>query len=174
MTIVRRCLSSYWHLALFLPVNSAMAEPPVLSLPLECIPQKTCFIQNYVDVDPASGVGDYRCGKSSYDGHKGIDFRIRSIAEMRRGVGVLAAARWNRQGGARWYGGPVDTKQRATEIKGRECGNGLVIDHGDGWETQYCHLLKGSLLVKRGDEVTRGQKLGLVGLSGKTAFRMCI
>jgi murein DD-endopeptidase MepM/ murein hydrolase activator NlpD len=36
----------------------------------------------------------------------------------------------------------------------REYGNGVVIRHIDGFETQYCHLAKGSITVKSGDLVT--------------------
>jgi hypothetical protein len=45
-----------------------------------------------------------------------------------------------------------------------------VIEHRDGWSTQYCHMAKGSLRIKPGDDVTAGQPLGLVGLSGDTEF----
>ena len=169
MVVVRRCLSLL-AFGTFMAIQPAMAEPPVLSLPLECIPQKTCFIQNYVDVDPTSGVGDYRCDKSSYDGHKGVDFRILSVAVMRRGVGVLAAAHGKVKAVRDGMQDRLYKKNQEADIKGRECGNGLVLSHGHGWETQYCHMLKGSLTVKKGDQVLRGQKLGLVGLSGKTAF----
>jgi murein DD-endopeptidase MepM/ murein hydrolase activator NlpD len=55
-------------------------------------------------------------------------------------------------------------------IAGREAGNSVVIEHGDGWETQYAHMRKGSVAVRAGDRVTAGQKLGLVGLSGNTEF----
>lgn len=55
-------------------------------------------------------------------------------------------------------------------ITGRECGNGAVVEHGNGWSTQYCHMAKGSLKVKPGDSVNAGQALGLVGLSGNTEF----
>src|SRR5687767_667340 len=55
-------------------------------------------------------------------------------------------------------------------IKGREAGNGVAIDHGNGWETQYSHLRRGSVMVKPGESVRRGQLLGLVGLSGWTEF----
>src|SRR5690606_24678759 len=50
------------------------------------------------------------------------------------------------------------------------CGNGMVIGHGNGWETQYCHLAKGSLAVKPGDAVKAGERIGRVGLSGMTEF----
>ena len=58
----------------------------------------------------------------------------------------------------------------APSVADRECGNGLVIAHEDGWETQYCHLAQGSVRVKQGDRVSAGQPLGKVGLSGKTEF----
>jgi hypothetical protein len=46
----------------------------------------------------------------------------------------------------------------------------VVIDHGNGWETQYCHLARGSLVVKQGDQVAAGAPLARVGLSGNTEF----
>ena len=53
---------------------------------------------------------------------------------------------------------------------GRDCGNGVVIDHDDGWQTQYCHLRRGSVGVTRGQAVARGDRLGVVGMSGRTQF----
>jgi murein DD-endopeptidase MepM/ murein hydrolase activator NlpD len=55
-------------------------------------------------------------------------------------------------------------------IAGKECGNGVVIEHEGGWRTQYCHMAKGSVRVKVGDQLTTGQPIGLVGLSGDTEF----
>lgn len=55
-------------------------------------------------------------------------------------------------------------------IEGVECGNGIVIDLGDGWETQYCHLLRGSVKVRKGQKVDAGTPLGLVGYSGAATF----
>ncbi|MGX1196323.1 murein DD-endopeptidase MepM/ murein hydrolase activator NlpD [Parvibaculum sp. MBR-TMA-1.3b-4.2] len=48
------------------------------------------------------------------------------------------------------------------ELKGY--GNLLLIRHSNGWVTAYAHNSK--LLVKRGDRVTRGQKIALAGKSG--------
>ena len=45
-----------------------------------------------------------------------------------------------------------------------------MIAHGDGWETQYCHMAQGSLRVKPGDTVEAGQPIGRVGLSGMTEY----
>jgi hypothetical protein len=58
----------------------------------------------------------------------------------------------------------------ASAVVRRECGNGVILKHEGRWRTQYCHLRRGSVAVKPGDKVARGQTLGLVGLSGKTEF----
>ena len=34
------------------------------------------------------------------------------------------------------------------------CGNGVLLAHDGGWETQYCHLRRGSVEVAVGDTVT--------------------
>ncbi len=47
-------------------------------------------------------------------------------------------------------------------------GNHVVVDIGDGRFAFYAHMQPGSLRVKRGDRVTRGQVLGLLGNSGNT------
>ena len=52
----------------------------------------------------------------------------------------------------------------------RNCGNGVLLRHGDSWETQYCYLRRGSIAVVHGNEVTVGQQLGLVGMSGEANF----
>ncbi|WP_342455874.1 MULTISPECIES: M23 family metallopeptidase [unclassified Phaeobacter] len=89
---------------------------------------------------------------------------------MHRGVRVRAAAdgvvAGTRDGMADQYA----SKEDAPELKGVECGNGVLLRHANGWETQYCHMKKGSLRVKKGDKVTAGTTLGQVGLSGQTQF----
>ena len=62
------------------------------------------------------------------------------------------------------------TAKNATNFKGKECGNGLVIRHEYGWETQYCHMKKGSVQVKTGEIFEAGRVLGQIGLSGHTQF----
>lgn len=153
-------------------LSAARAQtPPQLSLPLACTPGKDCFIQQYTDVDPGPGAKDYRCGITTYEGHKGTDFRVLSVKAAEAGVPVLASAA-GRVKGAR--DGMEDrlmaTAQDAAAVKDRECGNGVVIDHGGGWETQYCHMRRGSLTVREGEAVAAGAPLGMVGFSGKAQF----
>jgi hypothetical protein len=45
-------------------------------------------------------------------------------------------------------------------------GNLVTIDHGNDEYTLTCHILAGSVVVKRGDRVKAGQLLGTVGNSG--------
>lgn len=148
----------------------ALAAAPVLSLPMACTVGKTCAVQHYVDLDPGPAVLDYRCQHRTYDKHNGIDIRLMTMAAQRTGVAVLAAAPGRV---ARLRDGVADISIRAAgapSIAGQECGNGAVIDHGDGWETQYCHLARGSVSAKVGDIVKAGQPIARVGLSGDTEF----
>jgi len=143
---------------------------PKLAFPLACVLGRTCWIQHYVDRDPAPGARDYTCGTLTYAGHDGTDIRVADMAAERAGVNVLAAADGQV---LRLRDEMADISVRRTgldAVKDRECGNGLVIDHGGGWQTQYCHMAKGSLVVKPGDRVKAGQPLGHIGLSGETEF----
>lgn len=152
--------------ALFFPAAHAME----LEVPVACEIGVECFIQNYADADASDNWSDYKCGFLSYEKHKGTDFRLPNYVKMREGVYVIAAASGTVKG-VRDGMEDVDFNEIAAEkIKNKECGNGVVVDHGHGWETQYCHMMKNSLLVKSGDKVTSGQKLGKIGLSGQTEF----
>jgi len=151
--------------------SAASEPPPALGLPLDCVPGRTCWIVNYVDHDPGPARRDYRCGGASYDGHQGTDFAVRDLAAMRAGVAVLAAAPGTvaaiRDGMAdRAISSPTEVR----DLGGKDCGNGVVVTHADGWSTQYCHLRRGSVAVGEGQVVARGDPLGLVGLSGRTEF----
>ncbi len=159
--------------ALFVALASpsmARAAPPSLDLPIACVIGQTCEVQSYMDADPGPAAKDYRCGSRSYDKHGGIDIRITSLAAMRAGVPVLASAPGKV---LRLRDGVPDISVRGRPpgpIDSQECGNGVVIGHGDGWETQYCHMRQGSVRVKVGDTVKAGDAVGLVGLSGNTEF----
>jgi hypothetical protein len=165
VTTLAACLCS-----LLPSLSISTAQAIDLGPPIDCEVGRACFIQNYMDHDPSPGARDYQCGTLTYDGHNGTDFRLPTLAAQRSGVNVLAAA----QGQVlRARDGMADisiSAAGAPSVADRECGNGVVIAHAAGWETQYCHLARGSLRVKPGDRVVAGQPLGQVGLSGKTEF----
>jgi murein DD-endopeptidase MepM/ murein hydrolase activator NlpD len=147
-----------------------LADPIRLALPVRCTPGDDCFVQNHFDRDPGPGRRDFACGHLTYDGHRGTDFRVRSLAHMARGVDVVAAAPGVVRG-VRDGEPDVSVRERGREnLRGREAGNGVRIEHGDGWETQYSHLMRGSVRVRPGQRVSTGQVLGRIGLSGNTEF----
>jgi murein DD-endopeptidase MepM/ murein hydrolase activator NlpD len=145
-------------------------RPPSFALPVLCEMGRACFVQNHVDRNPGPEARDYSCGTLTYEGHTGTDFRVRDYVDMERGVAVIAAA----PGIVRSVrDGEPDVNMRvigAEAVKGRESGNFVTIDHGGGWFTVYAHLKRGSVLVRRGQQISTGERLGLVGLSGKTEF----
>lgn len=172
MNLVVPALLAAAGLSLGLAASTASGAPgtPALSFPLACEPGKTCEVQHYVDRDPGPGTRDYRCGLQTYDTHNGVDIRLPDMAAQRRGVAVLAAAAGRV---TRLRDGVQDVSIRAPgapPVTNQECGNGVVIDHGNGWETQYCHLARGSISVKIGDPVAAGTVIARVGLSGNTEF----
>jgi len=161
--------------AVLIPVSLlALFQAPVaavaieLSSPIGCQLGVDCFIQNYVDTDPSSSWRDFNCGGLTYDGHDGTDFRLRNFVEMQRGVDVLAAAAGTVAGVRNTV--PDHGLSDTEAFRNRECGNGVLIDHEDGWQTQYCHLKRQSVVVVPGQSVKAGTLLGQVGFSGKTEF----
>ena len=147
-----------------LPV--AAQEAPALLFPVDCRLGETCFLQQFVDHDPGPGTRAFDCGPQSYDGHTGTDIRTADLEAMARGIAVIAAA----DGVVRGLRDGVADGGTATMPEGQGCGNGVALRHAGGWETQYCHLMEGSILVREGQEVAAGTPLGLIGYSGRTEF----
>jgi hypothetical protein len=139
-----------------------------LALPVACSIGTNCWIQQYVDHDKTEGATDYSCGVASYDGHDGTDIRVLNTSVK---VGVVAAAAGTvkavRDGVS---DNLVKTEKDRAAVGKIECGNGVVITHGNGWETQYCHMRKSSVVVKTGQKIVAGDVLGEIGYSGNAAF----
>lgn len=76
--------------------------------------------------------------------HEGLDFTART------GTPIRAAA-----------DGIVTTSARTSAY-----GNLIKLNHGAGLETRYAHASK--LLVKKGERVVKGQKIALVGSTGRS------
>ena len=174
-SIVRRssipglALLALASLALSSEQGEAQEKGPRLSLPVDCALGSECFVQQAPDMDGGPGVADPFCGTAAYDGHTGTDFRVRSLADMARGVDVIAAAPGTV---LRARDGEPDRMLRNDDpasVEGRECGNGVLIDHG-AFQTLSCHLRAGSVRVRPGDEVARGEPIGEIGASGLAQF----
>ncbi len=163
------------HATLGMAILGALAaypatSAPSLSLPVDCVLGDTCFIQNYVDHDPSTAAVDHTCGPLSYDTHKGTDFALPTLRAMHAGVDVRAAADGIVIGVRDGMADRAITQAEIPALAGKDCGNGVSLDHGDGWVTQYCHMKQGSIAVTKGQQVARGTPLGAVGLSGRTQF----
>ncbi|MFW2587883.1 M23 family metallopeptidase [Sagittula sp. SSi028] len=143
---------------------SPVLAQPMLTFPVDCTMGQTCFIEDYVDHDPRPNQQrDFTCGINSRDGHKGTDIALLSFDALGTPVRAAAAGQV-----LRTRDGMVDDRTMAGVTPQNACGNAVVVDHGDGWQTVYCHLAEGSIAVAVGDRVQTGDQLGGVGLSGQT------
>lgn len=147
--------------------NQARAQNFVL--PLECRVGEVCMVQNYFDLDPGRGARDPMCGPLTYNGHDGLDIRV-PAALAQAGARVLAPADGVVRGVRDGEADGAYLRDGAGALAGRDCGNGVRIEHAEGWMSQLCHLRRGSVRVHMGEHVIAGQEVGLVGLSGFTQF----
>lgn len=151
-------------------LGAAHAQDISLRLPIVCEIGRSCFIQKYVDHDPSPKVSDYQCGSLGDDKHDGTDFRLLNMPALQAGVDVVAAADGTVANTREDVPDAFVRKQDVEKVSQIGCGNAVVIDHGGGWRTAYCHMAKGSLTVRSGQEVKAGETIGRVGLSGLTEY----
>lgn len=154
------------------PPRAANAAPGGIQLqfPVACTLGQDCFVQNYIDRDSAGSWRDFTCGYLSYNDHRGTDIAVPDRAAMQRGVAVMVAAAGRVVGVRNNVPDAALGDADAPDITDRDCGNGTRVDHGNGWETQYCHLRRGSVVLQVGQQVQAGDTIGLIGLSGRTEF----
>ncbi|CAK0764461.1 Peptidase family M23 [Azospirillaceae bacterium] len=151
--------------------NGSAADILRLALPVDCQKATQCDVIKYFDHDPGPGLQDYACGRinGGENNYPGTSIAIRDQVEMNQGVPVLAAAAGMvlRTRDEMQDTGVFGTETRE-DLGAKGCGNAVVLDHGDGWTTVYCHLRRNSVRVKPGDKIETGRIIGLVGLSGLT------
>ena len=153
-------------------VTANAKEAPPFAFPAACQLGESCWAVNYFDTDPTAGAADFRCGTRTYDGHDGTDFAVRDATVMEQGVDVLAAANGTvlrvRDGVRDHDPSPQELAKVLADKKG--CGNGLLIDHGNAWQSIYCHMKQGSIAAKPGQKVLSGDVIGRIGQSGAAKF----
>ena len=111
---------------LMISIQSISYANQNFTLPIRCSLNNNCVIQNY----PAIGKNqtDYNCGKITYPGHKGTDFRIINPTENI----IVQAVKEGRVLNVRNNMNDHHFNQSPTSITNKECGNGVVIQHEHG------------------------------------------
>ncbi len=149
-------------LGLLAPVVLCSTSSVKFHWPMPGVDGRHWVINNYVDLDPGSGLRDFRGNVGSnaktYDGHRGIDIDVPTFRAMDNDFPVLAAA----------PGYVVKTHDsefdRNTSCTGSW--NVVEVEHLNGFVIKYGHLKKNSIVVSVGDWVVPGQKLAVVGSAG--------
>ena len=120
-------------------------------------------VNNYVDLEPTSGLRDWmgRVGTAAktYDGHRGIDIDVPSFRAMDADFSVIAAAP-----------GVVTQVIDGFSDRNLACtsqnANLVRILQDDCSTALYAHFKRLSIRVAVGQRVAAGQQLGVVGSSG--------
>lgn len=123
-------------------------------------------VQNYVDLDPTSGIQDYNCGNRTYNGHKGLDvlnwpywwhmMEDDQVEVIAAAPGVIVAK----------FDGNFDQNCSCTGNW-----NAVYVEHADGSIVFYGHLKTGTLTSKGiGASVAIGEYIGVVGSSGCSTY----
>lgn len=107
------------------------------------------------------GFGYYSDGKTF---HKGIDLVASSIAGE-GGDDIIAFD----DGKVVNCCNSIEGTNNDTGTKGM--GNYVILEHSDGSRTRYMHMVKGSVKVKKGATVKKGQVLGTMGNTGYSTGR---
>ena len=140
-------------------VNPNTASVPYVFYPQAGTLWDDLFLNNFVDLDPTSGIKDFDCTNWTYDGHTGHDSGIHTFDEQAIGVPIFAAL----------DGVVVDAHDGEYDMNttwNNQPANYVVLDHGNNHRTYYWHMKKGSVAVSIGQYVTAGQQIGLTGSSG--------
>jgi peptidase M23-like protein len=142
------------------------ATPSSASLlwPLAGSQGRDWVINNYVDLDPTSGIRDYTgasgSGAKTIDGHLGVDIDAPNFRWMDGGLSIIRAA----------AGGVVTIVRDTEPDRNTSCtspnANLVLVRHADGLTAIYAHLKKGSAAVSVGQQVSAGDVLGVAGSSG--------
>lgn len=162
-------LPLFFMVGLALPASAA----PPLQWPAACTVGEECWVVNYVDHDSGDGVADYTCGGRSYDALQGTEIALRDRAAMKKGVDVYAAADGTVLRVRDEIADQQTTAKERDDLRAahKGCGNGIVIDHGEGWQSVYCHLKQKSIKVNDQQKIKAGTKIAQIGQSGAAEFQ---
>jgi len=138
-----------------------------MAFPLVCEPGVSCFILSYPDMDAnPDKARDFACGPSASEGDPFLRIALPDVSAIPLNAPVIAAAAGRVKDVNDGVADLVISGRGQLKTGSSLCGNGVIIDHGEGLNTSYCHLKHGSLKVVRGQHVVKGQVIGFAGQSG--------
>lgn len=162
---VKRLASLFILVFLAFGVPTASASP--LMFPLVCEAGQGCFVIGYPDVDKTpDSAKDYACGPATHESDPFLRIGLPDVATLTLGMFVVAADKGRVIDATDGLSDTVAASKAQIKKGTSVCGNGVVIDHGRGLTTAYCHLRRGSIRVKNGDVVEKGQVIASAGQSG--------
>ncbi|NBX66992.1 MAG: M23 family metallopeptidase [Proteobacteria bacterium] len=151
----------------FLAFGAARAVAQPLMFPLVCDAGQGCFIIGYPDMDKMPDAArDYACGPAASEGDPFLRIGLPDVATLTLGLFAVAADAGRVIDATDGLPDTVASTKSQIRKGTSVCGNGVVIDHGQGMTTAYCHLKRGSIKVKTGDIVEKGTVIGAAGQSG--------
>lgn len=131
-------------------IPGAEIEKPVVAKVVKSSGYKTSGGKAYVPnasgmfIKPIAGGGGI-LSQRFHKGHDAIDIRDSSSPDIIASAGgKVILAGWKTGG----------------------CGYGVIIDHGNGYKTKYCHMA--SYYVQVGNTVVQGQRIGKMGSTGRS------
>ncbi len=153
------------------------AEPVKIATLIETVNQITTVgTRNpnpYVPVDPLIIDGDW--GWPTNKGYIITSFRGWRWGAFHAGIDISGAGNFNSpifaaaDGVVEYaYNGCPSRGSGLGDKCGNSLGNSIRINHENGYTTRYGHMTN-NLLVKVGDRVTKGQKIGFMGSSGDSS-----
>jgi hypothetical protein len=114
-------------------------------------------------------VADARGGMHRGDGEKNEEWYGWGQPVLAPGDGVVVGARGDQPDGTQSQRAPLDYEAVMKDLT-LIFGNYALIDHGNGEFSLLAHMRQGSVALKPGDRVKRGQKIGELGCSGDSMF----
>lgn len=101
---------------------------------------------------------------TSYYGKRTYTYQGKKVTDFHNGIDLIANPRNNNAEIVAVEAGTVTGVQKTGEQYGTGCY--VRIRHDNGLYTLYYHLRSGSIVVNKGDHVSKGQKLGIIGTTG--------
>jgi len=147
-------------------VSEKQTKAPVNEITL--VGTKSPYSGYYGSSDSSYGYSDFIWPtRGAYSLSSGYGYRSASISGWgyHGGIDII-------RGGGSSAGTPVIAAASGTVITAYAgstgYGNTVLIDHGNGYQTRYGHMLWGSITVYPGQHVYQGQQIGQIGSTGNS------